>query len=41
MLESFDLEQELRRAILDDFDTFNDYEKYGDVFVPLVTKDEK
>lgn len=31
----FDLKTELKRTVLDGFDTVEDYEKYGDMFIPV------
>ena len=36
--DSLDLNRLLREAALDGFETYEDYEKYGDMFTPVVRR---
>lgn len=39
LLDRVDLPQLMRRAAFNGFDTYQDYERYGDLFVPLRDQD--
>jgi hypothetical protein len=40
LLGSLDLQQLIKDIYLDDFDTYGDYEKYGDMFSKIEKKQE-